>query len=354
MALSISANTCVNGAIECLDGLVGLRQCQDVALTCPTSGLFLDDVYGLDYQFLSNYLNQTEEDLPTAFKKIRSNASHSVLNDVFVRVNKIRNLTLKTATTGLKIASKLKAQNVQTFMPTEAMVRGIRVSQRRTTYSLEGTLTPINKLFIKSIGIHAKNQLVIAVKLYDLDTVTTYYVRPTGGGVLAKLDINYTAKSDTVYIAYDAMQDEVLENTLVSGCSNCGATSNCGSIYFKPFISTSGVPNGVVEGGSNCYGLYVDSYLTCDQQTIICGISQFLATTMLYKLAVDVVRYAYTSSRLGAVNMDKETLDEMVKMYSAEYENAICASVSSIVDYLCSLDRCCIQVNGIKLGHQRI
>ena len=354
MALAISTNTCVSGAIECLEGLVGLRQCQDEALTCPTSGLFLDDVYGINYQFLSSYLNQTETDLPSTFRKIRANAAHSVLNDVFVRINKIRNLTLKNASTGLKIASKLKSQNVQSFMPTEATLRGMRISQRRTNYSMEGTLTPINKLFIKSIGIYAKTAFNFIVKLYDLDTVITYIIHPTGGGRLSTLDIDYTAKSDTVYISYDALQDEVLENTLVSGCADCMGGGTCGNIYFRPFLSTAGVPNGVVEGGSNCYGLYADAYLTCDQKVIICGVSQFLATAMLYKVAIDVVRYAYTSSRLGAVNMDKETLDEMSKVYTEEYNIAMNANISSIIDYLCSLDRCCIQVNGVKLAQQRI
>ena len=304
----------------CLNNLIGVK-C--LTTGTPTSGLYINDLEGLNLKYAANIadsdfisgLQFLNEKIAFATKLVISDLTRYALP--YFRINSI----VDELSVGDWSNNTLATLNAD---------RGVRLTVRNSR------MLRINVTNIK-IKIKESN-LSDVVTIFDGTNSTTFAFTTDSNGD-AEINLNYTSQTTELFIYMNNASMHVNNSSIKTGC---GCSSKSGK-----YLNAYGW-NGTGNSNST-YGLKVQANAICDNDEFACVLSGKLGLPILYRSGIEILHEAVASDRLNSLTLlDTDKINFLLENWSAEYDKQMKMLVESLPQLLRRIDECCIVCNQNK------
>lgn len=284
---------------NCFENFIGLR-C--VSQTPPVSGLYIDDLEGLNLRFAANTADVNYISGVQFIERKIAFATQLVLNDIakfaapFFRLN--------------SVVSEMRAgEFTTTVVAPEALNKGLKIETRESRM----LRIRVPKIQVKIM----ETNLLHAITIVD-GLKTTVYPFTTDANGEATIYPNYLSETDLLYIVMDNTAINPNETEVKGGCK-------CFSKKTE-FLVANGWNGSSVA--STSFGISADILAECAQTELACILANELRFAVLYRAGLEIIKEAKTTGRLNSVTLlDEEKIDfllaEFEKRYNAEMENTV-------------------------------
>ena len=301
----------------CLNNLIGVK-----CLTSgtPTSGLYINDLEGLNLKYAANIadsdfisgLQFLNEKITFATKLVISDLTRYALP--YFRINSI----VDELSVGDWTNTSLGVQNAD---------RGVHLQVKRSR---------MLRINVTNIKIKIGNANTTHDVWVDDGNVQTQYSFTTNAQGEAEINLNFTSTTPDVYIYMDNSTINVNNSSIKTGC---GCSSKSGQ-----YLSAYGW-NG--SGNSNStYGIKVQANAICDNDEFACVLGAKLGLPILYRSGIEILHEAVATDRLNSLTLlDTDKINFLLENWTAEYDKQMKMLIESLPQLLRRIDECCIVCN---------
>lgn len=303
----------------CLENYIGLEDCGS---TTPDSGLYLQDLPGIELRQVDEIANEDDVNYTGVWNKVQKRALARFQTDLRKAFQKKYNL--KGVVQSLDIG---KIIDTTTTVPASAQYRGGAFELNEATD--EVVYSNFQVIFVQTIRIYVPGAETFNVKIYDLDTdeelFTTSVTTTTAGWKTVNVnDFFETAKR--INIVYDCTSIDSVKLDIEDANVNCfpkcqGRLRGC--------TSPTGTPTDITYNAYNTHGLSVVLSVRCKYDVFVCNNKELFSQALLYLLGSELMREQMASSRTTRWTMlDNKQAKYMMKYFNAVYEGGVFDEVS--------------------------
>mgnify|MGYP003109177124 CR=1 FL=1 len=303
--------------MNCLNHIVGIR-CQGDQ---SSSGLYIEDLEGINLKTAAQIADSRYQSGLDLIAKKKDFAIKAIVNDV--RASLLPYYRTNTVVDELQVG-----EFKTTSLSTSPLRRGLKVKTRSSN------LLKVRIQWIEVQIVETKKKVNIYVQdgstnhLFEVETDNDGFAR-------INVDLLSETKEVVVYIQDDTITpfDAYVKN----GC-------NC---YTKrsEFLHSTGFKSG--ETASSTFGLSVQALAECDNEALICLLSNQLGFAILYKTGIEIVKEWIASDRLNPVTIiDDGTEEFLLDNFEREYKKQLSLLQTSISRLLNNIDEICVVCSG--------
>lgn len=303
--------------MECLNKVVGIRCLGDSS----SSGLYVEDLEGINVKTAAQIADSRYQSGLDLIKKKKDFAVKAIVNDI--RAHFLPYYRTNTVVDELKIG-KYKS----TTMTQSPLQRGLEVKTRNSN---------LLKIRVQTIEIRIlETNYQGTVKILDGLDVTSYDYETDANGQ-ASLLVDYLSSTNHVKIVIEDDQITPFDAYIKEGC-------NCYSRRSE-FLKATGVKNG--SSATSSFGLSVQTLAECDNESLICLLSNQLGFPILYKTGIEIVKEWIASDRLNPVTIiDDGTEEFLLDNFEREYKKQLNLLTTSLSKVLNNIDEICVVCAG--------
>ena len=304
----------------CLNNLIGVK-C--LTTGTPTSGLYINDLEGLNLKYAANIadsdfisgLQFLNEKIAFATKLVISDLTRYALP--YFRMNSI----VDELSVGDWTSNNLAPQNVD---------RGVHLMVKRSR---------MLRINVTNIKIKLGNGNTSHSVVVESGIVSEVFPFTTNAQGEAEINLNFTSTNQEVYVYMNNSTINVNNSSIKTGC---GCSSKSGQ-----FLSAYGW-NG--SGNSNStYGLKVQATAVCDNDEFACILGAKLGLPILDRSGIEILHEAVATDRLNALTvLDTDKINFLLENWTAEYDKQMKMLIESLPQLLRRIDECCIVCNQNK------
>jgi hypothetical protein len=304
-------------ATNCFDNFIGIK-C--VSPTQPKSGLFIDDLEGINLRFAADVADSGYQSGIALVESKINFATQIVLDEIakftmpYFRMN--------------SLIDSLNAGDWQpSFLIPNSNERGIRITTRESR---------MVRIRVQSVQIRIV-EAVYSGNITITDGIfTTQYPFTTDLNGFAEIFPDYLSDGAEIYITTDNTSINVNNTKIKSSCNCTTAKSR--------FLLGNGW-NGVSTSSSS-FGLSVNVAAECSLDEIGCILAQKIRFPILYKSGIEIVKEAKTTDRLNSLTLlDGEKCDFMLAEFEKQYQSHFETAVQQLPALFARIDDICITCN---------
>lgn len=258
----------------CLDNLVGLKGCGDVA---PTSGIYIDDILPINRDHFQEIADGYQLTADQLFSEKYSAAIKTVANDLK------KNLTNYSFKGTIESRTIGETRDVPVYLPVDASERGIDIRFRDNC--------ELAVFRVKQIEFCRKDNTSANVLIYEADKYgdALQLTHTIALGTEESYNTPITLNGQHIRILVDDSTHEVcdLDNTDLNGL--CCYRSCCNYFYASGWDGAN--------LSQKTYGLRVKLDVLCDIETLMCKVSESIAFLVAYKIYILILRQAQMSQK---------------------------------------------------------
>jgi hypothetical protein len=334
---------------DCFDNVIGLSrtecECVDITIDVSESGLYLDELEGLNLTVLDGSAECVKGSLLDMMNVAREQAIMAFKSDYAVNIGK----NWKYSRAAFK-----------------GQIGKPKASTNYTTGNYAGhryIFAPVKNGFwkITRIGVLFNTTGTVDIEIFDNVTAAalhTYANVPTVANTLT-----WYTLPDPIYLPMHSEQEDYLQYFILYGnpgfspkknnfsCCGMSLTFNClapilapnennGAYTFKKWCNVTGVTGSTVDAireanagfNDNAMGLVIDSVMQCDAQSMACNETEFdrnaiakvMAYAVWYRAGVFLINAILSSTNINRFTMlDREPLYGKRAHYGKEYDNRL-------------------------------
>jgi len=300
--------------MDCLIDYIGLQGCGS---TAPDSGLYLNDLAGIELKQIDEIANDDQQNYLGVWDKVQRRAINkfaSELRNAFRKKYQLKGVTQSINIGKLIDSTVTKAASAE--------YRGATIELNDANCEFVDSNHQV--IFIQKVNIYVPGAETFNFKIFDLDTDTELYtesITTTAAG-WTSININdYYLGSRRIRVVYDCSSiDSVklnLEDHNLNCFKECQAKVTGGS-------STIADPYTVTEDTYNTQGLSLIYSIQCKYDVVICNNKDRFAQALLYCLGSEMMLEQSTSSRTTRWTLlDNKQAKYLHKYYKAVYMGGI-------------------------------
>lgn len=328
----------------CLDDYIGLQGCGN---TTPDSGLYLNDLSGIDLKKIAGIANDEQQNYVGVWNDIQKRALRKFQTDV--RVAFLQKYKLKGITQNVNLEQEI---DTSTTYGAAAKYRGFLMELNEANDEI--VYSVIQAIHIQDIKVYIPSGTpTFNVKVYDLDTGTELWSSSetaTGSG-WHSVNVNEYFRVRRIFVCYDATSiDSVkldIEDHELDNCYRCRAEIRGAS-------SSTGTPTTLTEDVYNTFGLSAVVSVRCVWDTLVCNNKEIFAQSLLYRLAIEFVNEWINSDRINRYTLlDEAKAKRLLGYYTALYKGGMFEEVEYESELLTAIENfnldeadCCIDCSG--------
>ena len=301
----------------CFENFIGIR-C--VSQTAPKSGLFIDDLEGINLRFAADVADSSfSSGVQLVESKIRF-ATQLVLNDIarftipFFRMNSI-------------VDELVVGEWKNTFLTPDPSDRGVRITTRESR---------LLRVRVQSVQIRIMEPNFIGqIKIVDGTQVATFDFETDANGN-AEVFPNYLSQTAEIYVVQDNTAINP-NNTMVKGGCSCSSKKS-------EFMIANGW-NGVTTTTTS-FGLVVQANAECSTDEIGCVLAQKIRFAVLYRAGIEIIKEAITTDRLNSVTLlDSDKCEFLLTEFNNQYKQQFETVVQTLPELFSRIDDICVVCN---------
>jgi len=304
-------------ATNCFENFIGIK-C--VSLTTPKSGLYVDDLEGINLRFAADIADSgTTSGISLLMQKIDF-ATQLVLDDISKFASPY--FRMKSLVDELKIG-----EFTSTFELPSNNFKGIRIQTRDSR---------MLRIRVQSIKIRIlETNLVHSIQIFDgVDNISFPFTTDANGD--AEIFVDYLSNTSEIYVTMDNTAINP-NKTKVKGSCNCSTTKS-------EFLVANGWTGSTTT--STSFGLVVNAAAECSVDEIGCVLAQKLRFPILYRTGIEIVKEALTTDRLNSVTLlDSAKCEFLLAEFEKQYESTFKTSIDSLPSLFARMDDICITCN---------
>jgi hypothetical protein len=304
-------------ATNCFENFIGIK-C--VSTTTPKSGLFIDDLEGINLRFAADIADSgTTSGISLLMQKIDF-ATQLVLDDISKYASPY--FRMKSLVDELKIG-----EFTSTFDVPSPLNKGIRI-QTRDSRMLRIRVQSVKIRMVETLLNHS-------IEIFDgVDVVSFPFTTDANGD--AEIFVDYLSNTNEILVVMDNTAINP-NKTKVKGSCNCSTSKS-------EFLIGNGW-NGLSTSQSS-FGLVVNAAAECSVDEIGCVLAQKLRFPILYRTGIEIVKEALTTDRLNSVTLlDSVKCDFLLEEFQKQYESTFKTSIDSLPSLFARMDDICITCN---------
>lgn len=338
-------------SLTCLTDYIGLRGC---SVTTPRSGIYIDQLPGVELQLLEKISNEQQANFSGVFADIQERAQRRLQNDVVTQFKK--RYRLKTITQSFDMGRDV---DITSITGTGTNYRGWALEFNRVDQDFVDSNLQVH--YIQTVDLYFTSTNATTIVIYDLVTGelldSTAVAAPSAIG-WQTIDIDFNTTRKRIFIAFDTtlltsveFDIQKLHNTTggSSGCFGCG--ENCVA-EIRGANATIAAPTALTFG-NNAFGLGGVVSTKCSFDDFVCNNLDCFTTAYWYALGAELMWERQYSPRLNEFTaFDRIKAKELKQLFEVRYnggtiddivyEGALNQAIDSI-----ELDQadCCIECN---------
>lgn len=302
-------------ATKCFDNFIGVK-C--VSTGTPKSGLFIDDLEGINLRFAANTADSGYlSGIQFVESKIRF-ATQLALNDIsryaspYFRMNSL----IDELEVG-EFTAQFSGPN-----PSE---RGIRINSRESR---------MLRIRVQSVKIRLMEMSFSHfVEIHDGPDVYQFPFTTDASGN-AEIFPDYLSSSVEIFVTMDNTAINP-NNTKVKGGCSCSTKKS-------RFLTANGWTG--TSTSTSSFGLIVNAAAECSVDEIGCVLAQKLRFPILYRSGIEIVKEAITTDRLNSVTLlDSDKCEFLLGEFEKQYQIHFETAIQSLPLLFARMDDICIQ-----------
>lgn len=328
---------------SCLNNYIGVQGCGN---TDSDSGLYLNDLAGIEIKKMDNLANDEQQNFMGLWASIQKRALRKFQRDV--RMAFLTKYKLKGVTQSVNIG---KIIDTTTLVTASNQYRGMIIELNDVDD--EVVYSVLQAIHIQSLKFYATGVDTIDVKVIDLDTeeeLFTSSVTTASGWNDLNVNEYFIARRVFVCITADVLDTVKLniEEFELDNCYKCKAE-------IKGAVSTLGDVSDIEETPYNTYGLSVVMNVSCAWDTLVCNNKEIFSQALLYCLGIEFVVEWLQSSRINRWTLlDEAKAKWLLSYYTALYKGGTFEEVeyegellSTIMQFDVDSNDCCVDCAGL-------
>jgi hypothetical protein len=321
---------------------IGIRGGCDTS--APSSGLYINDLPGISLRLAANLADEDTIRGTELLRNVESQAIRSVWVDV---KNKLSEYIEIGKLISQKQYGKHYVEDTTTYLAPVAAEVGVRFRK----YNCD----PYTGIKINYVDIRVNSDVSGKVlKITDGCTVTEYPFDAVSCQIV-RIQTNYTALTDEVFVAVDASDLALEDMSLLSGCQ-CHGSCRCNG---GACVTAEGW-NGTTTT-SQAYGMAIMAQCVCEDSTFLCTLQDDLSMLVQMKMGILLAQELRLTKRYNfMVSNSKEDAGAMLLFWlggidrssgvemPSEYFNLLNDTVSGIKNALKKVNSDCITCGKVK------
>lgn len=273
--------------MDCLLDYIGLQGCSQ---TVPDSGLFVNDLAGIQLRQVDEIADEDQQNFTGVFAKVQARSLKIFEKDVkhaFRQKHALKGLTQSINIGKLVDTSITKAASSE--------YRGLAIELNEANDDV--VCSNLQLIFIQTINIFVPGAETFNVKIFDLDSeeeLFTKSVTTTTSG-FTSINVNDSfLSSRRISVVYDCSSINSVKLDIADHELNC--FQRCKS-RVRGVISTVADPANVTFDTNNTQGLSVIFSIQCKYDVVVCNNKDIFAQALLYLLGSQLMFEQMNSSR---------------------------------------------------------
>lgn len=262
---------------------VGLSGCN---IEAPASGLYVNDLEGINTAKLSELTDAEAPRLNDKFKAIDRTAKPDFFNDLLAAID-FQSIEFGSTKQSIKTVGEV-GDDVACEQPEEV---GVRIRRNVCDH--------LTLLHTSEIEFIPCSEYLLTIEVREFGTVKKTIQHKTLSGCVNRVRIDYSSLSDTYDIVLKLCGQEILDSV----CNSCSCyhsdykchTYECSCFFADPLIKRTGLS--ILET-VNHNGVRVTGACLCDPTALICKYANQLAVPYKYKLGIAILEEAIYNDKL--------------------------------------------------------
>lgn len=328
---------------DCFLDWIGLQGC---GTTTPPSGVYLNDLAGIDLKKVDNLANEEQQNYVGLWADVQKRALRKFQKDI--RNTFLEKYKLKGVAQTINFGKK-----IDTSETTAAATQ-----YRGTKIELNNALDDVVYSVLQAINVQAIRVYVPSgtptfnIKVFDLDTEQELFTQEvTGVTGWNDIQINEHFMARRIFVCYDStLIDSVsldLSDFNLDNCDKCKSRMRGG-------YSTIASPYEVTENIYETYGLSVISSIECVWDKLACNNKDSFTQAFLYLCAIEFVIEWKNSERVNRYTMiDGNKADWLLGYYSTLYRGGVFEEIEYDSELMTAINQfnidqadCCVECSG--------
>jgi hypothetical protein len=321
---------------NCFENYIGVRA--DCDATQPLSGLYIDDLYGINLE--------TAASISVAGKTGKQTLYESIKNGIFQTLVDFKAYAQPYYTIKSVLQYTKAGAFSRIFFPPTAntLLRGIVIEQKKyypcSACSSSLRNNNMQRIIIEKVEILTQNDAPNQELLIEDDGFYYHYPFDAVANEIVEVKTNYVAKTPVVKLWLDNKDLAVSQGVIYNNYSGC---ASCGNV---PEIYVSGHDG--IQKVNNLFGINPIVKVSCDEDLLFCAIGDSFKVAFLYAAAVDFAKRWKITQRYNEYTMPENDVDFLYNDYKEKYEREMKNLQMSLHNLLRHFDGNCIYCKGVK------
>lgn len=310
--------------MECLQDYIGLNHCS--ILTTPESGLYLNDLPGIEIKNIDEIANSEQSDFVGVWEQIQKRAINRFKTDVINEF--VKRYKLRQVQQSVNIGKQIEAT---TTTAAAVQWRGFTIELNRATEQMANSNMQV--IAIQELYLYLTAAVNTTIKVFDIDTGVELYTAAVTGAIgwnTLKVGQKFTARR--VFVCYDAttvistkldISTLQLNNTTINKGLFVQTTWDfCNSITrLKGANATKTTTVTSVTEGLDSFGLSGIFSIKCTFDSVVCTNKEHFAQALLFCLGSELMTERINSSRINRwTTVDMAKAKELKKYFEVVYK----------------------------------
>lgn len=316
--------------MDCLDDFIGLNHCS--ILTTPESGLYLNDLPGVEIQNIDQIANAEQATFMGVWEEIQKRALKRFRTDVINEFGK--RYRIKQVQQTLNIGKEV---DTATVTAAAVQYRGFTVELNQATETYVNS--NMQSIFIQTLYLYLPASVNTTIKVFDLDLGTQLYTYSLTGSVgWNTVNVGQYFEASRIFVCYDATtvnsvklditnmyldNNSYINNWLYTFWHCCsGLTKLKGASSAIATLTTT-------TAGQSTFGLSGILSIRCTYNSVVCYNKEHFGQALLYCLGSELMTERINSSRINRwTTVDKPKAVELRKYFEARYKGGVYDDIS--------------------------
>ena len=316
--------------MKCLEGYISVGN--NCITTTSLSGKYLTDLPGVSLLNIDAVANDNQLSFVGVFADVEKRAISRITKDILAFMKSQYNLKKS-------IYTYSTVGEIKGFVPYDGNFHGINV------YCLY-EYSPLLRLHLNKVYLYAleANETTIYYGTDVTNLTETVTITTTVGW--NEIFINKSFESTNLYVIYDGNKFTNIPNFILTNdiCDCLYQESDCYTLENRAVTCNMGM----VNYGTNSFGLKLDVSLRCAYESIVCANIDIYADAYLYALGMELMRERLYSDRVNKyTSVDRNKAKELLELFTQDYTDFL-ATANNTVQL--NDDSCveCLEASGFK------
>lgn len=311
--------------MNCLTDFIGLNNCS--ILTTPESGLYLNDLPGVEIQNIDQIANAEQSTFVGVWNEIQKRALNRFKTDLINEFGK--RYRLKQVQQLVNIGKVIDTTEVTA---SAAQYRGftVELNQANDTH----VNSNMQSIFVQALYLYLPAAVNPTIKIFDLDLGTELYTYSLTGAIgWNTITVGQYFEATRIFVCYNAtaVNSVKLDITKMYLDNNCYFDNwlytywHCcsGLTKLKGATAATATPTTTTQGQST-FGMSGIFSIRCTFNNVVCYNKEHFGEALLYCLGSELMTERINSSRINRwTTVDKPKATELRKYFEARYKGGV-------------------------------